>query len=261
MTQTHAGVVSLFMAAFIWYQHIIRYTGNQRMKKTAFKFYHDEKCKCDEPWFNVKAVLGLLLLFFNISIAHLELPTTSLGVYLLITALWQIGPNTPPLRRAFWCSLALVAFKAAGLVLTCMRHAGTIQFTFSNGLTSTENTDQTLWLSLFGTAATLATLYTLFRGLGVLAEQIGDMLLSQRLNRCFYLYLGYAALLYAMLLFPAFGLLAVLTAFIVCIYILVQVSRFGKLADNAESFRERRLSAAVFTAPPKAASYLFWVPV
>lgn len=96
---------------------------------------------------------GLFLLFFNISIAHLDLLTTSLGVYLLAAALWQLGPGNLPLRRAFRCSLALAVFKAAGLVLACLRREGTIRFTFSGGLTSAGSVEQALWLSIFAVNA------------------------------------------------------------------------------------------------------------
>ena len=195
-----------------------------------------------------KLFWGLLLLFFNIRIANLEVFTTSLGILLVTAATWQLSRNNVCLMRAFVLSVAMSVFKVANLVLLCLRQGSEITFSFTSGLTATGDMNVALCMSLLGSAGMLVLFYNLFHGLGQIAKLRGNAVMANKLYFCFYAYLVVELLIFFMLIIPVLVLIALVALFAFFIYILVQVYRFGIAENDDEALLERKIGRRFYGA-------------
>ena len=175
-----------------------------------------------------KIFFGLLLMFFNINICHLNLLTSFLGSLLVATATWQLRQVNKHLKNAFLFSIVQLIFQTSGFMLFCSQMS---------------NINIPLAGAVIGMLCMIALIYNLFSGLAKMAQAQGHDDLSKKLSRCYVLYTISAIIIAAALLIPPLAFIAIPIVAIVFIYILVQVNRLNKAIDNSQNtFEEHRLN-------------------
>jgi len=174
-----------------------------------------------------KIFFGLLLIFFNINICHLNLLTAFLGSIMIATATWQLRQVNKHLKYAFLYSIVQLVLQTLGLMLFCSQMSD-ISITITG--------------AAIGMLCMIALIYNLFCGLAQMAQAQGHDDLSQKLNHCYVLYIISAITIAAAMLIPPLVFIVIPIAVIIFIYILVQVNRLNKAIDNSlNTFEEQRL--------------------
>lgn len=195
-----------------------------------------------------KVFWGLLLIFFDINICHLNLLTTFIGALLLATGIWQLVQVNRNLKFAFAFSLIQLAVQTSSLVLICMQKSGNLSVTISGSQTADSNVGVVLFITVAGTLSSVLLICFLFEGLHDIAVSHNNQPLGSSLNRCIWLYIITAALIIAIVFIPYLLIIALIFVIINYIYILAQVNRLSKALDPNDETPECRLDRRYFAA-------------
>lgn len=180
-----------------------------------------------------KVFWGLLLIFFNVNVNHINLFTTLLGGILLFTALWQLKERNWIFKEAYFSSLLLLLIQLGGILIYCTPYA--------------DNPTASIVFAVVGTLNMLFLIFRLFGGLSILSAELGKPELKPRLNTCAGLYLPTAAFTCIGLLVPPIVLPVLLILVIIFIYILATIGRVSSIADSASFPIGRALNLRYFT--------------
>lgn len=180
-----------------------------------------------------RVFLGLMLLFFNINIFHLNLITTFLGAVLIATAAWQLAGESRYFRNAFILSIIQLGIQVLNFILTCSKKSGSLNVVIA--------------LVVIGTADMIALLSNLCSGLSEIAHKQGNIELGRKLSRCSGLYFTTAVMMLFTVFMPQMVYIVILPTIIIFIYILVQVNRLEKVANNSSNvIKEKRLDGQFY---------------
>lgn len=168
---------------------------------------------------------GLLLQFFSIQIANLQVVTKSMGVLLLIAGFWILADENPHFRRGLRWSAVILIFEAV---------------TFSLPYVWGRSVDQpsAIIILIIGNVLNLCLLYQLFAGLHKLADKLEPIYLDKNLVRksghFFPCYLVAAATALISVFIPPLFWVGLPVLLLLFLYILVNIYRFGSgIPDGA----------------------------